>query len=164
MTKAQFAALLAAALGGFGAGSLLEFQGGANPKALFVHTLRIELQDGGVPDNVVAYRTLVTPETDGGVDLVDVGPADCDGGNTVPIRNYAKNNCQPRLDDGGLGPLVQNIRIIEIRPGDDDGKAAVSVFGDTFGTCYVNKPAAVNTFIDSLTCVQKKFRSNGKPL
>ncbi len=162
MTKAQFAALLATLGTGFAAGSLLDFQ--ANPpKATFVHTLRIETRDGGVPDVVIAYRTLVTPEDDGGVDLEDIGAANCTGGNTAPLRNYARTQCPPLLPDGGADALVQNIRVIEVRP-DGDGKAAVSVYGDTFGTCYVNKPAALNTFIDSLTCTNPRFRSTGRPL
>jgi len=161
MTKSQIIQLLVAVGVGFAGRSAIDFKGGANPSATIIHALRIEaplLPDGGLgEDKITAFRTVATPELDGGLDLQDIGPANC-AGDTRSVRTWIRNSCPT---DGGS---VQRVRVIEARPAattDDGGTPSISVevYGDTTERCVLDKPAALNNFLESLTCVGAKSRA-----
>lgn len=166
MTRAQFIALLVAVGGaGFGVGGVA-FSPGPPPGAYFTHLLDISRNaaDGG--DTITAYRTLAVLEPDGGADLTDVGPADCTGGDTAAIRAWVLANCRTPLEDGGQSTPT-NVRAIEARPvlGQDGGASVeLSVYGDGFDHCLLRRTAALRSFVDGLTCTQRKYRSGGQPL
>ena len=149
---------------GCGAGSI-DFTSGPPASARFIHALRVEadsLADGGLTaDRIIGYRTQATPETDGGLDLQDIGPADCTG-DTSALRAWAFQNCRRSLADGGVGPRVQDIRVIEVRPSAEG--MSIEVYGDAIAVCRMPKPAILRTLLDSLQCNQRRHRSSGAPL
>lgn len=160
MTRAQFAALLSAAGVGFVGGATLDFRPGPPATATFVHALRIE----GNPDSgdiITAYRTRATYQGDGGMGLVDIGPATCTG-DTSPVRTWL-GNC--RKEDGGQ---IKNVYVLEARPtGVDDGGAgnvAVEVYGDAAIRCTLSKSAGFRNFLGSLTCKDFIQKSSTTPL
>lgn len=166
MTKAQFLALLSASGVAFVAGATVDFSAGPPAQATYCHALRIEapvLSDGGLgADLITEYRTTATQLSDGGVDLFDIGPAACVG-DTTPARTWVTNNCK-----GADGGTVAGIYVIEARPvGVDDGGSgdvAVEAYGDSATRCTLSKPAALKTFLSSLTCTSVLHRSNANPL
>lgn len=169
MTRAQLIAVLAAMGASFGAGSAFDYSTQTTTLASisYPHALRLErgrLEDGGLapgPDVLTAYRTRATEQTDGGLDLEDIGQADCTG-DTADLRTYARNNC--RKVDGGFN---LGVYALEARPTTlSDGGAGVEIqtYGEEQAHCTGNKTPLFRAFVGSLNCATKRVRSGASPL
>lgn len=159
MNKSQFLLVLASAGLGFSAGASVDFDASgkqAQPSITFVHALRIErvgpagldpagLDPKEVPAKVellTVWRTAVTTQSDGGVDLRDLGAAVCTG-DTAAVWKWAAQACPG---------LVENARVVEVRASGEADDIAVEIYGDTDVRCALEKPEAITTFLGNLAC------------
>ncbi len=148
MTKAKFYALLVAAgAAGFGSATALKFSTTGGAHATVIHALRIQastLPDAGLgPDRITAWRSNVALTSDGGLEVTDIGPANCTG------------------DSKALRKLTSlSAPIIEVRAGQGEA-AQVEVYERTKRIdLRLPSRAVLHPFVDKLNCVDEKVTRN----
>ncbi len=172
MTKVQLMALLVA--GGLGATAATVVSNFSSDPVVFTHALRIEAgktEDGGLgSDNITAYQTHASPDSDGGMVFEDLGPAPCTA-DTKALRSWVstcKGSTEIRFADSGIKIEsfdLENIYVIELRsvPDSDGGIVAAEVYGSNGSAkCSLLKSVELISFVSSLQCNRTPVTSRSK--